>query len=68
MMKLWKIGCAWRVGSEYREEDFYVKARTVTGALKKAQSVMNERAEDKKWEKWCIWDIGIVAGEEEEMC
>ena len=67
-MKKWCVDYSFRIGDKYEEDRIYVEARFLDEAFFRADTVLNTMWHDENWDAFFIWNIGIMADADEEMC
>ena len=67
-MRDWVVEYAYRCDGNYVEKRMYVKAEFLDEAYNVAHAKINEMAVNNVWSCYMIWDIGLIADADEEVC
>ena len=65
----WSIDYAFRdEDGKYHEEHTVLEGSTIVEVLRKAEEMLGNLSADIGWKAWRIWNAGLLAGAEEEVC
>lgn len=59
-MKTWKVTYNYIQGGVEAEDDYFLDATNIQFALEGAMDKLIADAEEYGWERWTIWNIGIM--------
>lgn len=65
----WRILYAYRDSDgAYHEKDMMLEKEDVEEVIREAKEALAKEAEANMWRAWLIWDVGLIADADEEVC